>query len=130
MKRLDRTRPASHRRRPRFLRRSGHLALLCALGLTGSAGLSSCNQVKDYPSGAITVKVKPGDTGTCAISPCRVLFEMPAGNQAFQVLGNQVDFGRYPAGKTVNLGNFYEPIAIEVVGAKVPKTYVYIPVDW
>lgn len=92
--------------------------------------LSGCNQTKDFPFGAITITVKPGDTGNCAISPCRVLFEMPAGDSDLQVRGNQVDFGLYPAGKIVNLGNFYEPVAIEVVGAGVPKAYVYIPVDW
>lgn len=112
------------------LRVTGRLALISALCLLLAIGLSGCKQVKGFPSGAITITVKPGDTGNCAISPCRVLFEMPPGTADYQVLGNQVDFGRYPAGKTVNLGNFYEPIAIEVVGANVPKTYVYIPVDW
>jgi hypothetical protein len=108
----------------------GHLAYVSALCLIIGVSLNGCNQVKRFPSGAITITVKPGDTGTCAISPCRVLFEMPAGEGNYQVLGNQVELGEYPAGKTVNLGNYYEPIAIEVVGADLPKTYVYIPVDW
>ena len=108
----------------------GRLTLSLSLGLLLTFGISGCNEVKRFPSGAITVTVKPGDTGTCAISPCRVFFEMPAGDGNYQVLGNQVEFGRYPAGKTVNLGNFFEPIAIEVVGANVPKTYVYIPVTF
>jgi hypothetical protein len=98
--------------------------VLCVVALSG------CNQTKDFPFGAITITVKPGDTGNCAISPCRVLFEMPSGDGDLQVRGNQVDFGLYPAGKIVNLGDFYEPVAIEVVGAGVPKAYVYIPVDW
>lgn len=113
-----------------LLRSAGRLALTCSLVLLAAIGLSGCKQVKGFPSGAITITVKPGDTGSCAISPCRVFFEMPAGNADYQVLGNQIDFGRYPAGKTVNLGNFFEPIAIEVVGANAPKTHVYIPVDW
>lgn len=118
-------------RKPRqLLSYAGRLALISSLCLLIAAGLSSCKEVKGFPTGAITITVKPGDTGNCAISPCRVLFEMPAGDEDFQVLGNTIDFGRYPAGKTVNLGNFYEPIAIEVVGAQVPKTYVYIPIAW
>lgn len=98
------------------------LALLGILLI--SAG---CQEVKREPSGAITVTVKPGQTGNCALTPCRVLFEMPPGSGDYQVRGNQVDFGRYPAGKTVNLGDFYDPVAIEVVGAGVPKAYVYMP---
>ena len=129
MQRFDTLQPLSRKPR-RLLGNAGRLALFFSLCLLLAAGLSSCKEVKGFPTGAITITVKPGDTGNCAISPCRVLFEMPAGDKDFQVLGNQVDFGRYPAGKTVNLGNFYEPIAIEVVGAEVPKTYVYIPIDW
>lgn len=124
------TRQPFSRTPKRRLDSGGRLAVVCSLGLLLAAGLSSCKEVKGFPTGAITIRVKPGDAGNCAISPCRVLFEMPAGSEDYQLLGNQVDFGRYPAGKTVNLGNFYEPIAIEVVGAQVPKTYVYIPVDW
>lgn len=105
------------------------LLMLMALFVLAGA-LNGCKQTERFPSGAITITVKPGDTGNCAISPCRVLFEMPAGSGDYQVLGNQVDFGLYPAGKIVNLGDFYEPVAIEVVGAGVPKAYVYIPIDW
>jgi len=104
------------------------LTLMALFVLAGA--LNGCKQTERFPSGAITITVKPGDTGNCAISPCRVLFEMPAGSSDYQVLGNQVDFGLYPAGKIVNLGDFYEPVAIEVVGAGVPKAYVYIPIDW
>ena len=104
------------------------LSLVALVVLVGS--LNACKQNERFPFGAITITVKPGDTGNCAISPCRVLLEMPPGNGDYQVLGNQVDFGLYPAGKIVNLGDFYEPVAIEVVAAGVPKAYVYIPVDW
>lgn len=104
------------------------LTLMALFVLAGA--LNGCKQNERFPFGAITITVKPGDTGNCAISPCRVLFEMPAGSGDYQVLGNQVDFGLYPAGKIVNLGDFYEPVAIEVVGAGVPKAYVYIPIDW
>ena len=35
-------------------------------------------------------------------------------------------FGTYPAGETVNLGNYYQSQALAVEGAEVPKAYVYI----
>lgn len=89
--------------------------------------LGGCSGLERDPSGAISVTVKPGDTGTCAIAPCQVYFEMPPGDGEYQVRGTDVDYGRYPAGKTVNLGGFYEPISIEVVGTGLPKAYVYIP---
>jgi hypothetical protein len=99
--------------------------------LAGAAVLTAlgCSEPRSRPSGAMTVTVAPGQTGTCAISPCRVLFEMPPGEAAYQVRGRDADYGRYPAGRTVNLGNFYEPITIDVVGAGVPRAYVYIPVQ-
>lgn len=113
------------------------LSRTCRRGLVGGVRLGAlltatlllaCGEIRRDPYGAMTVTVKPGQTGTCAISPCRVLFEMPLGSSDYQIRGNEIDFGRYPAGKTVNLGDFYDPIAIQVVGANVPKTYVYIPV--
>lgn len=90
--------------------------------------LLGCSGVRVGPSGALSVTVAPGETGTCAISPCEIFLEMPPGDGDYQVRGNNVDFGRYPAGKTVSLGNFYEPQAIQIVGAGVPKAYVYLPV--
>ena len=95
------------------------LAALAAAGCTG---------LERNPSGAITVTVKPGDTGQCAIAPCRILLEMPPGDGEFRVTGNQISLGTYPAGKTVDLGNFYEPQAIEIVGADVPRAFVYLPI--
>ena len=67
-------------------------------------------------------------TGTCAIAPCRVYFEMPPGDGDYRVRGIGFDYGTYRAGRTVNLGDFYDAISIEVIGAGVPKAYVYIPV--
>lgn len=106
----------------------GRIGAALIAGATVLAALG-CSETRSGPSGAITVTVAPGQTGTCAISPCRVLFEMPPGEETYQVRGRDADYGRYPAGRTVNLGNFYEPIAIEVVGAGVPRAYVYIPVQ-
>ena len=101
--------------------------------LTGAAAaallLASCSGLERNPSGAMSVTVKPGETGTCAIAPCRVYFEMPPGDDEYRVTGNSVDFGRYPAGRTVSLGDFYDPISIAVEGTDLPKAYVYIPIS-
>ena len=45
---------------------------------------------------------------------------------SYEVSGNSVTIGTYPAGETVNLGNYFESQALEVIGACVPKAYVYI----
>jgi hypothetical protein len=87
-----------------------------------------CGEIKRSPSGAISVTVEPGETGNCAIAPCRIFLVMPPGDDDYQVTGNHIDFGTYPAGQTVNLGNFFEPQALEVVGAGVPRAFVYMPV--
>lgn len=89
---------------------------------------AGCGEVRRFPSGAFSVTVAPGETGNCALAPCEVFLEMPPGDGTYRVTGNQVNFGRYPAGRTVSLGNFYDPIAIEIVGAGVPRAFVYIPV--
>jgi hypothetical protein len=128
MPNTDANDPARSARSQHHRHRLAMIATIVAAALAAGVALSGCGGLKRNPSGAITVTVKPGDTGTCAISPCRVLFEMPPGEREFQVRGNEVDFGRYPAGETVNLGDFYDPVAIEVVGAQVPKAYVYVPV--
>ncbi len=102
--------------------------VLASLALA-SLVLAGCTGLERNPSGAITVTVKPGDTGQCAISPCRILLEMPPGDGAYRVTGNQITLGTYPAGETVNLGDFYRPQAIEIVGAGVPRAFVYLPVS-
>jgi hypothetical protein len=96
--------------------------------LAAALALGACAGLERGPSGAMTVTVKPGDTGTCAIAPCRVYFEMPPGDGDYRVRGIGFDYGTYRAGRTVNLGDFYDAISIEVIGADVPKAYVYIPV--
>jgi hypothetical protein len=111
-------RPPTHR---------GRIPRLSAL-LFANLLAAGCGGLERYPSGAITVTVKPGQTGTCAISPCRILLEMPPGDGEYRVTGNEITLGTYPAGKTVNLGDFYAPQAIEIRGAGVPRAFVYIPV--
>jgi hypothetical protein len=96
--------------------------------VAAALALAACTGLTRNPSGAMSVTVKPGDTGTCAIAPCQVYFEMPPGKGDYRVRGTAFDYGTYPAGKTVNLGGFYEPIVIGVIGMDVPKAYVYIPI--
>lgn len=93
---------------------------LAALVVTG------CN-VKEDPTGVIAITVKPGETGTCESSPCEVSLVMPVGSGSYEVTGNEVSLGTYPAGKTARIGSFWQSQAIEIKGAGVPKTYVYIP---
>ncbi|WP_295541682.1 hypothetical protein [uncultured Thiohalocapsa sp.] len=101
---------------------------LVAVLILGGNVVAGCTSLERNPSGAITVTVKPGDTGQCAIAPCRILLQMPPGDGEYRVTGNEITLGTYPAGKTVDLGNYYEPQAIEIVGAGVPRAFVYLPV--
>ena len=99
----------------------GYLAVVLA-----AAVLTGCN-VKEDPTGVIAITVSPGETGNCETSPCQISLVMPAGSGSYEVTGNQVSLGTYPAGQTVNIGSFWQSQAIEVRGADVPKAYVYIP---
>jgi hypothetical protein len=103
-------------------------AMTKAAAVVALAMTAACTGLERNPSGAITVTVKPGDTGQCAIAPCRILLEMPPGDGEYRVTGNQITLGTYPAGRTVDLGNYYEPQAIEIVGAGVPRAFVYLPI--
>jgi hypothetical protein len=98
------------------------LALSAFLLLVGG-----CASSPNDPSGSISITVKPGDTGTCATSPCQVSLQMPPGSGSYEVTGNQVKIGTYPAGQTVNLGSYWNTQRFDIVGANVPATYVYIP---
>lgn len=95
-------------------------AIAAALVLTG------CN-VKEDPTGVVAITVEPGQTGTCESSPCEISLVMPAGSGSYEVTGNEASIGTYPAGQTAKLGSFFQSQAIEIKGAGVPKTYVYIP---
>ena len=99
----------------------------CLAAILTALVLSSCGNVKEDPTGAVAITVKPGETGTCETSPCAVSLVMPAGSGSYEVTGNEVSIGTFPAGQTVKLGSFFKTQAIEVKGAGVPKTYVYIP---
>jgi hypothetical protein len=82
-----------------------------------------------HVSGSNAITVAPGETGTCATSPCQVTLQMPPGEGSYEVTGNEVLIGTYPAGQAVNLGNYFESQAFEVKGAGVKKAYVYMPQD-
>ena len=91
--------------------------------------LTACASSPNDPTGAIAITVKPGDTGTCDTSPCQVSLVMPPGTGTYEVTGNEVRIGDYPAGQTVNLGGYFSSQAFKIVGANVPPAYVYIPQD-
>ena len=98
-------------------------AVLAALALAACAG--SPNQ----PTGVISITVKPGDTGTCESAPCQVTLVMPPGKGSYEVTGNEVKVGTFPAGQTVSLGGYWSSQNFVIVGAGVPPVYVYIPAD-
>ena len=79
-----------------------------------------------FPSGSNAITVKPGDTGTCALSPCRITLEMPPADGRYEVTGNEISIGSFPAGKAVDIGNYFDSQALVIKGAGVKKTYVYI----
>ncbi|WP_295455845.1 hypothetical protein [uncultured Thiodictyon sp.] len=97
--------------------------ILTALALAGCA--ASPNQ----PTGVIDITVKPGDTGTCESTPCQVKLVMPPGKGTYEVTGNEVRVGTFPAGQTVALGGYWQSQKFAIVGAGVPPVYVYIPAD-
>ena len=79
-----------------------------------------------FPSGSNAITVKPGDTGTCALSPCRITLAMPPGTGRYEVTANEISIGQYAAGQVVDIGNYFDSQALEIKGAGVPKAYVYI----
>lgn len=98
-----------------------------------SAGMSmllvACASSGEHVTGVMQITLKPGETGTCQSSPCQVSFVMPPGTGTYEVTGNEVKIGDFPAGQTVSLGSLFGSNAIKVVGADVPTAYVYIPQD-
>ncbi|UHD14352.1 hypothetical protein [Thiocapsa bogorovii] len=91
--------------------------------------LVACASSGEHVTGAMQITLKPGETGTCQSNPCQVSFVMPPGTGTYEVTGNQVKIGDFPAGQTVSLGSLFGSNAIKVVGADVPTAYVYIPQD-
>lgn len=100
---------------------------LWVISAIGLSVLTACASSGDQVSGVMQVTIKPGDTANCDSSPCQVSFQMPPGSGTYEVTGNEVKIGDFPAGETVSLGSLWSSNAIKVVGANVPTAYVYIP---
>lgn len=100
-----------------------------ALATLATLALAACANSPNEPTGVISITVKPGDTGTCESAPCQVKLVMPPGKGSFEVTGNEVKVGTFPAGQTVNLGGYWSSQKFAIVGAGVPPVYVYIPSD-
>jgi hypothetical protein len=105
--------------------RFARLALLAGTSVL----LVACASSGEHVTGVMQITVKPGETGTCQSSPCQVSLVMPPGTGTFEVTGNEVKIGDFPAGQTVSLGSLFGSNAIKIVGADVPPAYVYIPQD-
>ena len=91
--------------------------------------LVGCASSPNDPTGVISITVKPGDTGSCESTPCQVRLVMPPGTGTFEVTGNEVRVGTFPAGQTVNLGGYWNSQKFAIVGAGVKPAYVYVPSD-
>lgn len=89
--------------------------------------LAGCATTGNYVSDWGEITLAPGDTGVCHSNPCRVFFEMPPGDGTYTLRGDAFLIGEYPAGKTAMIGSFFESNVIQVVGANLPKTYLYVP---
>lgn len=53
------------------------------------------------------VTLAPGCSLVCYSEPCRVYFRMPSGKGSLLLSGGGINYGRYTAGKTANLGHLY-----------------------
>jgi len=101
---------------------------LVGLALLASAALlAACATTGNHVASWGEITLAPGDTGSCSSCPCAVYFEMPPGDGDYLVTLNQIADRRYPAGRKVMLGGFFESRSIRVPEADVPPAYVYIP---
>ena len=104
-----------------------HRAALALVSAGALCLLAACASTCKSVSGFDQVTLAPGDTGNCDSSPCRVSLQMPPGTGSYEVTGNEVKIGTYPAGQVADLGSFWQTQAFEIKGANVPKAYAYIP---
>ena len=95
--------------------------------IAGIALLSACASTGNNVSGFDELHLAPGDTGTCDSSPCQVFLQIPAGTGSYQVTGNQLDLGTYPAGKEAALGSFWKTQVFQIRGMDAPDTHAFIP---
>ena len=104
---------------------SRHLIPGC---LTAAIGLlSACASTGNNVGGFDELHLAPGDTGTCDSSPCQVFLQIPAGTGSYEVTGNGLKVGTYPAGKEAGLGSFWETQVFQIRGMDVPDTHAFIP---
>jgi len=74
------------------------------------------------------VTLQPGCSTLCAEEPCKLYFRMPAGDGAYMVREGAVEIGRFPAGRTVFLGTFWQGWhEFTVEGSDSPPARVRIP---
>jgi hypothetical protein len=92
-----------------------------------AAIIAGCASTGKHVTGWGEITLAPGDTGTCSSNPCRVFFEMPPGQGAYELVGTGFTIGEYPAGKTAMIGSFFESTAIKVEGTGLPNAYLYVP---
>jgi hypothetical protein len=83
--------------------RSARRALLAGTTLL----LVACASSGEHVTGVMQITLKPGETGTCQTSPCQVSLVMPPGTGTYEVTGNEVKIGDFPAGQTVSLGSLF-----------------------
>lgn len=108
-----------------LLGRAKAALLFCAAGLLSGCTSTGNNNITGFDR----ITLSPGDTGQCESSPCQVYLRIPAGSGSYEVTGNQVRVGTYPAGQTAFLGSFFNSQAFQIQGMDVPKAYAYIPAD-
>lgn len=97
--------------------------LMAALGLTA---LFSSSVLAGNVGG---VELAPGKSETCIGTPCTVTFVMPEGTGTYEVVEGAPDgtkVGDYPAGETVNLGDFYSDTTFYVKGGDFKPAHLWI----
>lgn len=73
------------------------------------------------------VTLQPGCSAICVQEPCKVYFEMPAGDGTYLVRGLGVSIGEHPASQTVFLGSFWQGShTIRVEGLDAPPAYLNV----
>lgn len=118
---------------------------IACLGRTAAAGLvlsllSACVTISPGPrvstggmprsDGYLTASVAPGQSASCAGTPCNIHYRTPDLGRDVTVLANGFVVGTFPSAAAVNLGDYTDTtVRITVQGADVPAAYVNMPND-